>query len=247
MKLKPRSITSTLLLFTLLLPKESFCYNLWVDISQKMPVVYGTVDENDFDIKTTKGTGKVIFDYSTAGISPSMYVRNGVYCHSKKDAAEKINSILSGGAQLHRQSVYGAYRDKVLISCPNNNTTPISQYVLLTEKIPRPAPKCQVNIPDSVNFGTVEWGRSGKKIELSGYVMCNSATSGQLRLLSPIVSNILVKDALVSYAFNEGKNSQRFYTTPYEKEPFSLIFTLDDTGATSGYKQASVVFETTWD
>lgn len=48
--------------------------------------------------------------------------------------------------------------------------------------------------------------------------MCNSATSGQLRLLSTFVSAVLVKDALVSYAFNEGKNSQRFYTTPYEKE-----------------------------
>lgn len=77
--------------------------------------------------------------------------------------------------------------------------------------------------------------------------MCNSATSGQLRLLSTFVSAVLVKDALVSYAFNEGKNSQRFYTTPYEKEPFSLIFTLDFTGSSSGYKEALVVFETTWD
>lgn len=77
--------------------------------------------------------------------------------------------------------------------------------------------------------------------------MCNSATSGQLRLLNPVESYISVKDAWVFYEFNEGKKSQRFYTTSYEKEPFSLIFTLDYTGASSGYKEASVVFETTWD
>ncbi|MBN1084023.1 hypothetical protein JNO12_01825 [Erwinia aphidicola] len=55
MKLKPRGITSTLLLFALLLPKKSFCYNLWVEIDGRTPTFYGVVDENDFEIENIKG------------------------------------------------------------------------------------------------------------------------------------------------------------------------------------------------
>ncbi|WP_143354996.1 hypothetical protein [Erwinia aphidicola] len=233
---------TTLLLFSV--SHRSYGYNLWVKEGNYYVIVKGRVEESDIDISHLKRDRILYVVYNSRKFGELGTRILDSECQSVQDAVKKINQVLSSGAVLTPNPLT-SNKETVLIICPNFDAG--LEYWVETRPLPVPAPECQVNLPGKVDFGSVSWGSSGLKTDLKGYVMCNSDSSGQLRLITPVKGSVAVGDATVHYAFDKGKSEQAFNATKYEKENFTLTFTLKDTGVTAGYKQASVVFETTWD
>jgi len=57
---------------------------------------------------------------------------------------------------------------------------------------------------------------------------------------------IKVGDAIVGYAFDNGKTTTSVSTEKGVESSFSLDFILKDTGKSAGNKQASVVMKASW-
>jgi len=233
---------TTLLLFSV--SHRSYGYNLWVKEGNYYATVNGRVEESDIDISHLKRDRNLYISYNSRKFGELGTRLYNFECQSVQDAAKKINQVLSSGVVL-TPNPFTSKKETIEIICPNFDAG--LEYWVKTSPMPIPAPECQVNLPGKVDFGSVSWGSSGLKTDLKGYVMCNSDSSGQLRLITPVKGSVAVGDATVHYAFDKGKSEQAFNATKYEKENFTLTFTLKDTGVTAGYKQASVVFETTWD
>jgi len=233
---------TTLLLFSV--PHRSYGYNLWVKEGNYYATVNGRVEESDIDISHLKRDRNLYISYNSRKFGELGTRLYNFECQSVQDAAKKINQVLSSGVVL-TPNPFTSKKETIEIICPHFDAG--LEYWVKTSPMPIPAPECQVNLPGKVDFGSVSWGSSGLKTDLKGYVMCNSDSSGQLRLITPVKGSVAVGDATVHYAFDKGKSEQAFNATKYEKENFTLTFTLKDTGVTAGYKQASVVFETTWD
>ncbi|WP_288499936.1 hypothetical protein [uncultured Erwinia sp.] len=234
---------TALLLFSV--PHRSYGYNLWVKEGNHYVTVNGRVEESDVDISHLKRDRNLYISYNSRKFGELGTRISNFECQSVQDAAKKINQVLSSGVTLGSAPDLTTDMYTILIICPNFDAG--LEYWVKTSPMPIPAPECQVNLPGKVDFGSVSWGSSGLKTDLKGYVMCNSDSSGQLRLITPVKGSVAVGDATVHYAFDKGKSEQAFNATKYEKENFTLTFTLKDTGVTAGYKQASVVFEATWD
>lgn len=234
---------TTLLLFSV--SHRSYGYNLWVNKGGSYVTVNGRVEESDIYVSSLQRTRSLQILYNSKKLGDKAYVIDNFECQSVQDAAKKINQVLSPGVTLFSAPDLTTGMGVILIICPKFDAG--LEYRVRTRPMPVPAPECQVNLPGKVDFGSVSWGSSGLKTDLKGYVMCNSDSSGQLRLITPVKGSVAVGDATVHYAFDKGKSEQAFNATKYEKENFTLTFTLKDTGVTAGYKQASVVFETTWD
>lgn len=234
---------TTLLLFSV--SHRSYGYNLWVKEEGSHVSLNGRVEESDIYIAYLQRNHSLEIVYNNKKFGKMAYREDNFECHSVWDAAKKINQALSSGVTLGSAPDLTTSMDTILIICPEFDAG--QEYRVITRPLPVPAPECQVNLPGKVDFGSVSWGSSGLKTDLKGYVMCNSDSSGQLRLITPVKGSVAVGDATVHYAFDKGKSEQAFNATKYEKENFTLTFTLKDTGVKAGYKQASVVFETTWD
>jgi len=243
--MKKNTLVSLTALLLSLTPHGSYGYNLWIKEGGNYASVNGRVEEGDIYISYLQRSRSLQIVYNNKKFGKLAYTKYNFECQSVQDAAKKINQALSSGVTLLSAPDLTTDMDTILIICPNFDAG--KEYRVKTRPLPLPAPECQVNLPGKVDFGSVSWGSSGLKTDLKGYVMCNSDSSGQLRLITPVKGSVAVGDATVHYAFDKGKSEQAFNATKYEKENFTLTFTLKDTGVTAGYKQASVVFETTWD
>lgn len=160
-----------------------------------------------------------------------------------KNLKETLNKLIAGGGITAPLIKFDTYHNFFQISC---KATDKPGFWSITETYPELDKYCSFDVPQSVDFGGVPMGTSGTLKTIKGSVTCSSRkTWVDFSLTGDNVSNgkIKVGDAEVSYAFDNGYTTSTVVASKDVAASFNLNFTLKDTGASAGKKQASVVLK----
>lgn len=174
-----------------------------------------------------------------------------VYCETEKDALEMVNELLSGTGSIAYPVPSGILEDTFTFYCKKQDYGSYS-YWFYNENFPieKPTPyvSCNIDIPGAVDFGEVSMGGGAILRTLKGSATCDAKTSVALSLSGKNIINqqINIGDAVVEYAFDNGKATATVSAEKAVTSYFDLDFTLKNTGKAAGNKQASVVLNVEW-
>lgn len=174
-----------------------------------------------------------------------------LYCKTEKDALEMANKLLSGTGSIAYPGPAGNLKDTFTLYCKKQDDGSGS-YWFYNENYPieKPTPyvSCNIDIPGAVDFGEVSMGSGAILRTLKGSATCDAKTSVALSLSGKDIINqqINIGDAVVEYAFDNGKATATVSAEKAVTSYFDLNFILKNTGKAAGNKQASVVLNTEW-
>jgi len=172
------------------------------------------------------------------------------YCKTEKDALKKVNELLSGQGSIAYLGSVGALSSTFSFYCrrEKGSMTMWSYTKNFPQEPPTPYVSCNIDIPGAVDFGEVSMGGGAILRTLKGSATCDAKTSVALTLSGKDIINqqIKVGDAVVEYAFENGKATTNVSAEKAVMSSFDLNFILKNTGKTAGNKQASVVMTASW-
>jgi len=176
------------------------------------------------------------------------------YCPDEEKAAEILNKMLSGlGTNVTLDTTSNTSTDYFFIfRCRKSKEEFLDMWSYVVHTQFSPPTDCKLDIPTNVEFGEVPMSTNGIQRRLEGSLTCDYKTSVDLSLTGTAISGtadnqqIKVGDAIVSYAFDNGKATTSVSTEKGVKSSFSLDFILKDSGKSAGNKQASVVMRASW-
>lgn len=213
--------------------------------------IYGHVENPTFKKESGwRTTGFFMY------MSRNKILRNDTaeYCPDEKKAAEILNKMLSGLGT----NVTSAFTDSTstdyyfIFRCKKSKEEFLDLWSYDVHTQFSPPTDCKLDIPTNVEFGEVPMSTNGIQRRLEGSLTCDYKTSVDLSLTGSAISGtadnkqIKVGDAIVSYAFDNGKATTSVSTEKGVKSSFSLDFILKDSGESAGNKQASVVMTASW-
>ncbi|WP_338511465.1 hypothetical protein [Erwinia aphidicola] len=170
-----------------------------------------------------------------------------VYCKTEEDAFKKVNELLSGQGSI---AYPGAIEATFSFYCQKEQCSSAMWYFLknFPQEPPTPYVSCNIDIPGAVDFGEVSMGGGAILRTLKGSATCDAKTSVALSLSGKNIINQQIKigDAVVEYAFDNGKATATVSAEKAVTSSFDLNFILKNTGKAAGNKQASVVLNTEW-
>ncbi|MEI2628723.1 hypothetical protein [Erwinia aphidicola] len=172
-------------------------------------------------------------------------------CSTQKIADQLIKYLLSGTGN-YATLVNGYMEYSHLFVCQDSGTVGGGRYFYYDYEPVSAPTDCKIDIPTNVEFGEVSMGNNGLQRRLEGSLSCDYKTLVGLSLTGTAISGsadnqqIKVGDAIVSYAFDNGKTTTYVSTEKDVKSSFNLNFMLKDTGKSAGNKQASVVMKANW-
>lgn len=184
------------------------------------------------------------------GLTSLKVPMGSVYCRTEEDAFKKVNELLAGQGSIAYPGPVGAIDSTFTFFCQKQQGSNAMWYYLknFPKEPPTPYVSCNIDIPGAVDFGEVSMGGGAILRTLKGSATCDAKTSVALSLSGKNIINqqINIGDAVVEYAFDNGKATATVSAEKAVTSSFDLNFTLKNTGKAAGNKQASVVLNTEW-